>query len=381
MIELASDALLRPRLDAAEFDKVRELAVQSIAAAKDSDPRALVGSYGDALAVPRPPVRSSGRWQRGVAGRRDARRRARLLRRAGARRPADHRGRRRLRAGRHAAPAASRPSARCRGAAASPPVAPVAQRGQGRRVLLVDKPGATQTYFWLGNVGASRTDPGAHRAGRGQHRVRRPLHLDAEHRAARQERAQLRRRLRLRRAPRSRARSGSRRSRRPSTTVPGHRPRARDARPPAPGRRSTTRRSTPRGATCSASSRRRIETNGALAARLDRPRSCTASAARTSTGSRPGSRRSMVRRRARRSTRRSRSPADLAMVLIGDAARIRDDVRKYGPVTEMKITDPRFAPATHEAAAPRSWPGRRASSAANACAACSPRRATSGSSW
>ena len=26
-------------------------------------------------------------------------------------------------------------------------------------VLLVDKPGATQTYFWLGNVGASRTDP------------------------------------------------------------------------------------------------------------------------------------------------------------------------------------------------------------------------------
>ena len=26
-------------------------------------------------------------------------------------------------------------------------------------MLLVDKPGATQTYFWLGNVGASRTDP------------------------------------------------------------------------------------------------------------------------------------------------------------------------------------------------------------------------------
>ena len=32
-------------------------------------------------------------------------------------------------------------------------------RVQGRRVLLVDKPGATQTYFWLGNVGADRTDP------------------------------------------------------------------------------------------------------------------------------------------------------------------------------------------------------------------------------
>jgi predicted Zn-dependent peptidase len=35
---------------------------------------------------------------------------------------------------------------------------------------------------------------------------------------------------------------------------------------------------------------------------------------------------------------------DLAMVVIGDAAEIRDAVRKYGPVTEMKITDPTFAP-------------------------------------
>jgi len=48
MIELASDALLRPRLATDEFEKVRALAVQSIAAAKDSDPRALVGTYGDA---------------------------------------------------------------------------------------------------------------------------------------------------------------------------------------------------------------------------------------------------------------------------------------------------------------------------------------------
>ncbi len=39
-------------------------------------------------------------------------------------------------------------------------------------------------------------------------------------------------------------------------------------------------------------------------------------------------------------------PADLTLVLIGDAAKIRDAVKKYGPVTEMKITDPRFAPAT-----------------------------------
>ena len=48
MIELASDVLQRPRLAPEEFEKVRSLAVQSIAAAKDSDPRALVGEYGDA---------------------------------------------------------------------------------------------------------------------------------------------------------------------------------------------------------------------------------------------------------------------------------------------------------------------------------------------
>ncbi|HET9694941.1 MAG TPA: hypothetical protein VFP48_11195, partial [Steroidobacteraceae bacterium] len=37
-------------------------------------------------------------------------------------------------------------------------------------------------------------------------------------------------------------------------------------------------------------------------------------------------------------------PEDLAIVLIGDAAKIRDQVAKYGTVTEMKVTDPRFAP-------------------------------------
>jgi predicted Zn-dependent peptidase len=39
------------------------------------------------------------------------------------------------------------------------PVAPATQPSKGRRVLLVDKPDATQTYFWAGNTGISRTDP------------------------------------------------------------------------------------------------------------------------------------------------------------------------------------------------------------------------------
>ena len=46
-----------------------------------------------------------------------------------------------------------------RRAGTSPPVVAAAPRVTGRRVLLVDKPDATQTYFWFGNVGASRIDP------------------------------------------------------------------------------------------------------------------------------------------------------------------------------------------------------------------------------
>ena len=37
-------------------------------------------------------------------------------------------------------------------------------------------------------------------------------------------------------------------------------------------------------------------------------------------------------------------PDDLALVLIGDADAIRDDVARYGPVTEMSIDEPRFRP-------------------------------------
>ena len=39
------------------------------------------------------------------------------------------------------------------------PVIPPPARRSGRRVLLVDKPDAAQSYFWIGNLGVSRTDP------------------------------------------------------------------------------------------------------------------------------------------------------------------------------------------------------------------------------
>ena len=40
-------------------------------------------------------------------------------------------------------------------------------------------------------------------------------------------------------------------------------------------------------------------------------------------------------------------PADLVIVLIGDAAKIREVAAKYGTVTEMKISDTDFAPVAH----------------------------------
>ena len=35
---------------------------------------------------------------------------------------------------------------------------------------------------------------------------------------------------------------------------------------------------------------------------------------------------------------------ELAIVVIGNAGALRDGLRKYGPLTEMKLADPSFAP-------------------------------------
>jgi zinc protease len=44
-------------------------------------------------------------------------------------------------------------------APSAPPEPPAPTRSKGRRVLLVDKPDATQSYFWIGNLGVARLDP------------------------------------------------------------------------------------------------------------------------------------------------------------------------------------------------------------------------------
>ena len=155
MVELLADMLLRPRLDEAEFGKLRERSINFIRAAKDTNLNALLPIYGQAFlfgahpygnpvsgsesslaAIAHEDLKDYYEQQLGgdrlvvaVTGDVDAAGMvAKLTAAFGDWRPA---------------------------AAPLPEVTPAAPQS-GRRVLLVDKPGATQTYFWLGNVGVAR---------------------------------------------------------------------------------------------------------------------------------------------------------------------------------------------------------------------------------
>jgi predicted Zn-dependent peptidase len=340
MIELASDALLRPRLSAAEFDKVRDRAIQSIAAAKDSDPRALVGEYGDAWLF------RGHLYGRPVGGSEESLATVTLedLKRhyeaqvrgdrliiavVGDFDPAEMR--RRLES---AFGSLGR-------AAAAVPVATRAPTVEGRRVLLVDKPGATQTYFWLGNVGASRTDP--------ERTAQAVVNTVFGGRFT----SMLNTELRIKSGLTYGARSNFDRLAQPgafnitSFTATESTVQALDL------ALATLDRLHAEGIDAATLESSRtymlgqfppsIETNGALAARL-------ADLLMYGLGRDDvdefAARVTAVDGAAAKSTIAQSFPQsrNLAIVLVGDAARIREQVGKYGPVTEMKITDPRFAP-------------------------------------
>jgi len=155
MIELVSDMLIRPTLAADEFQKLRDRSVNLIKAAKGSDPNQLMPSYANAFLFGDHPygnpvsgseaslanvtsndVRAyynnhlgGDRLIIAVSGDFDAAQmRQRLSLAFGSWRPA---------------------------AAALPDIEAL-ERLPGRRVLLIDKPGATQTYFRIGNIGVAR---------------------------------------------------------------------------------------------------------------------------------------------------------------------------------------------------------------------------------
>jgi predicted Zn-dependent peptidase len=340
MIDLASDALLRPKLAADEFAKERSLAIQSIAAAKDSDPRALVAMYGDAwLFRGHPYGRPVGGDEQSLA--------AVTLDDLNRQYQAQVRGdrliiavvgdfdaadvRRRLEQAFGGLPRATDPA----------PGVKAAPRETGRRVLLVDKPGATQTYFWLGNVGASRTDP--------ERTAQAVVNTVFGGRFT----SMLNTELRIKSGLTYGARSSFDRMAEPGAFDISSFT-ATDSTVPALDLALATLDRLHRDgieAAALASSKTyllgqfppTLETNGAIAGRL--AEMMLYGLGRDDVDQ-FGARVAAVDEAASRAViaRTFPASADLAMVLIGDAARIRNDVRKYGPVTEMKITDPRFAP-------------------------------------
>ena len=158
MVELLADVLRRPALAPAELGKLRERAINLIRAAKDSDPNVLLPVYANAFvfgthpygnpvsgdettlaAITHDDVVAYYEQQFGgdrlivsVAGDFDPQ----SLEKALATALGDWR-------------AATEPV----------PAVPDPQPAAGGRVLLVDKPGATQTYFWIGNTGVARDFP------------------------------------------------------------------------------------------------------------------------------------------------------------------------------------------------------------------------------
>ncbi|MCP3058904.1 insulinase family protein [Myxococcus sp. K38C18041901] len=157
MVELLADLLTRPRFAQDELEKTRERMASEITAAKDGDPRGLINTYFEAYqfsghpygtpvggteaslpTLSREDVLAYAKNQLGgdrlilsVVGDFDSKALAAKLE------------------------AALGGWAK----AASPaPQVPATTVSQGRRVLLVDKPDATQTYFTIGNTGIARND-------------------------------------------------------------------------------------------------------------------------------------------------------------------------------------------------------------------------------
>ena len=157
MLDLLRDVLRRPLFPDSEFVKLSRQTVDELRSEKD-DPWDVLGDYGLAFLFPDHP------YGRPVDG--DEATVARITRddvlacyreRFGGDRlivtvVGDFDSRRmesRLRAAFEDWPRAAAPL----------PTVPDPPRVRQRRVLLVDKPDATQTYFWMGNLGIARKDP------------------------------------------------------------------------------------------------------------------------------------------------------------------------------------------------------------------------------
>lgn len=155
MIELLADLLLRPRLDAAEFETLRERQIEFIRATKDGDLSAVLPSYGAAAIFGAHP------YSRPVSGSETS---LEALTHADVTEYyRDQLGADRLIiavTGDFQGAAMKKRLTDAFGgwtkAKVPLPAAPPTAKLTGRKVLLVDAPGSAQTYFLIGNVGVDR---------------------------------------------------------------------------------------------------------------------------------------------------------------------------------------------------------------------------------
>src|SRR6185436_9875829 len=151
-----ADALMRPHLDADELTKYRDRQIEFIKSAKDSDPSQMLPIYGRALLFGAHPYgRPQGGSERSLAAITQSDVVSYHAAYFGADRTTlvfagDLDAKWMKKALNTAFGGWAKSKAPAAPALTEPP------RVSGRRVLLVDSPGAVQTYFWLGNVGVDR---------------------------------------------------------------------------------------------------------------------------------------------------------------------------------------------------------------------------------
>lgn len=158
MIELLSDMLQKPRLEASQFESLRARSVEFIRAAKDSDLESLADIYGHAALFGDHPY---GRPVMGTEAELP-----RITHEALQRHYREQIGADRLIlavVGDFQTPAMKQALSRAFGgwrkAAAALPVASAPTKSAGRRVVLVDAPESVQSYFWMGAPGVAKTFP------------------------------------------------------------------------------------------------------------------------------------------------------------------------------------------------------------------------------
>lgn len=339
MLSLLADALLRPTMDAAEFDKLRKRAIDGIANAKDSDPRQLIGTYsGGWLFRDHPYGRSTGGDETSLA--------TITLADLQAFRQQQMGGDRLIIAiaGDFDAKAVTAQVTQAFGgwakAAGTLPQVEAKTRESGRRVLLVDKPGATQTYFALANVGSKHGDP----AEAAQDLVQTAF--------GGRFTSMLNTELRIKSGLSYGASAQVQRSRQPGASVISS---------------FTKTESTKAAIDLAIATLDRLHKDGLDAATIESAKRYVAGQYAPGLETAPQLAAQLVDMTLYGDSREAidgylgtiaaATPAqidaaravfpdskDLVIVAIGDASKIRDWMKAYGPLTEMKLTDPRFSP-------------------------------------